>query len=294
MPTFAVTGASGQLGHLAVRDLLGRGVPPSNVVALVRERGKAMELADRGTQVREADYSQPETLNGALAGVDRLLFISGSEAGQRVAHHTNVIRAAQAAGVARVAYTSMLNLDDTTNPLADEHQETERLVREAGLPWIFLRNGWYTENYTGSLSRFLEAGEILGAAGTGRISAASREDFAAAAVSALLEEELGNRTYELGGPSFDLSQLAGVISEVTGTVVTYRDLPVQEYAAALERSGLERAAAGFVAALDASLARGDLETDRQDLIRLLGRPTMPLAEIVRAAHQRAASSAVTT
>ena len=148
MPTYAVTGASGHLGRLVVQELLARGVPASDVVAIVRTRGKAADLADRGVQVRAADYSRPQTLGAALAGVQRLLLVSSSEQGQRVAHHTNVIQAAKEAGVSRVVYTSMLNADDTTNPLAGEHQDTERTLREADMPFTLLRNGWYTENYT--------------------------------------------------------------------------------------------------------------------------------------------------
>jgi len=284
MPTYAITGASGHLGHLAVQQLLNRDVPASDVVAVVRTRGKAADLAERGVQVREADYSRPETLGAALAGVDRLLLVSSSEPGQRVAQHTNVIEAAQTAGVARIVYTSILNADDTTNPLAGEHQESERALREAGVTFTLLRNGWYTENYTDQLDQYLARGEILGAADCGRISAASRQDYAAAAAAALLQDEEGNRTYELGGPAFDLSALARVIGEVTGTTVTYRDVPVEEYASWLQEAGLDEASAHVVAALDASIAHGDLETDSQDLAHLLGRPATPLADVVCAAR----------
>jgi NAD(P)H dehydrogenase (quinone) len=280
MPTYAVTGASGHLGRLAVQELLARGVPASDVVAVVRTRGKAADLAGLGVQVREADYSRPETLGAALAGVERLLLVSSSEPGQRVAHHTNVIQAAKTAGTSRVVYTSMLNADNTTNPLAGEHQDSERALREADVPFTLLRNGWYTENYTDQTGQYLEAGEIVGAAGHGRISAASRPDYAAAAAAALLEEEEGNRTYELGGPAFGLSELARIITEVTGTKVTYRDLPVEEYASRLQRAGLDEATAHFVAALDASIARGDLETSSQDLAELLGRPATPLTRLL--------------
>ncbi len=283
MPTYAVTGASGQLGRVAVQELLARGVPASEVVAVVRTRGKAADLTDRGVQVREADYSRLETLGAALAGVERMLLVSSSEAGQRVAHHTNVIQAAKTAGASRVVYTSMLNADDTTNPLAGEHQDSERALREMDVPFTLLRNGWYTENYTDQIGQYLEAGEILGAAGNGRISTASRQDYAAAA-RALREDEGGNRTYELGGPAFDLPELARIITEITGIKVTYRDLPVAEYASWLQQAGLDEATALFAAALDASIARGDLETNSQDLTQLLGRPATPFNEVIGAAH----------
>ena len=284
MPSYAVTGASGQLGRLAVQELLSRGVPATDIVAVVRTPSKADDLARSGAHVRAADYSRPQTLGAALAGVDRLLLVSSSVPGQRAAHHTNVIEAAKTAGVSRIAYTSILNADDTTNPLAGEHQDSERALRAADVPFTLLRNGWYTENYTGQLGRYLQRGEIVGAAGHGRISAATRQDYAAAAAAALLQGEEGNRTYELGGPAFDLAELAWVISEVTGTPVAYRDLPVEEYASRLREAGLDEENARFVAALDASIAHGDLETSSQDLARLLGRPATPLTDVVRAAR----------
>jgi len=285
MPTYAITGASGQLGRLAVQQLLARGVTASEVVALVRTPSKADDLADRGVQVREADYSRPQTLRGALAGVDRLLLISSSKAGQRVAHHTNVIEAATTAGVSRILYTSMLDADDSTNPLADEHRATEQALREAGVAYTVLRNGWYTENYTDQLGQYLRTAEIVGAAGNGKISAATRQDYAAAAAAAaLLQDEAGNRTYELGGPALNLTDLARVISEVTGTSVSYRDLPIEEYVSSLQEAGLDEDNARFVVALDASIAHGDLETNSRDLAQLLGRPTTPLADVVRAAQ----------
>ena len=157
-------------------------------------------------------------------------------------------------------------------------------LRAAGVPFTLLRNGWYTENYADQTGQYLERGEILGAAAGGKISAATRRDYAAAAAAALLQDEEGDRTYELGGPAFDLSELARVISEVTGAPVAYRDLPVDEYASSLQQAGLDEATARFVAALDASIARGDLETDSEDLSRLLGRPVTPLADAVRAAR----------
>lgn len=284
MTIYAVTGATGHLGRLAVELLLDLGVPAADVVAVVRNPHKAADLAERGVQVREGDYARPETLAPALTGVERLLLVSSSEAGARLAHHTNVIRTAQTTGVSRIVYTSMLNADDTTSPLAGEHQDTERVLREAGVPFILLRNGWYMENSTGQLGQYLAGGEISGAAGTGRVSAASRRDLAAAAAAALTQDHHENQTYELGGPAFTLAELASTISDVTGTPVTYRDLPVDEYAATLQRFGLDAARAHFVASLDASIANGDLETDSHDLEQLLRRPVTPVGDVVRAAH----------
>lgn len=286
MTTYAVTGASGQLGRLVVLDLLGRDVPAGDIVAVVRTPSKAADLDELGAQVREADYSDQQALAAALAGVNQLLLVSSSVAGQRVAHHTNVIDAAKTAGVARIVYTSMLNADDTTNPLGGEHRDTERVLREAAVPFTLLRNGWYTENYADQLGQYLESGEVVGAARSGMISAATRHDYAAAAAAVLLHDEDSDQTFELGGPAFGLAELARAISEVTGTLVTYRDLPAEDYVSALRHTGLDEDTARFVAALDTSIAHGDLRTDSQDLARLLGRPATPLLDVVRAAHAR--------
>jgi NAD(P)H dehydrogenase (quinone) len=285
MTTYAVTGATGHLGRLAVHDLLARGVPASDVVALVRTPARAADLAGAGVQVREGDYDRPQTLATALAGVDRLLLVSGSEIGRRLPQHQAVIDAAAAAGVSRIVYTSLLGADTTSLPIAAEHVATEQALAASGIPFTVLRNGWYTENYTGQLQQHLASGTILSATGHGRISAATRADYATAAVTALTSPEQATGTvHELGGPAFTLDDLAATITEVTGTPVTHRDLPADQYAGALQAAGLDEATTGFLTVVDTAISAGDLHTDSDALTRLLGRPATPLADAVRAAH----------
>ncbi|MFI2487383.1 NAD(P)H-binding protein [Promicromonospora kroppenstedtii] len=292
MTTYAVTGATGHLGRLVVEELLSRGVPAADVVAIARTPEKAGDLAERGVQVREGDYDRPDTLPSALDGVQRLLLVSGSEPGVRVPQHTAVIDAARAAGVQRIAYTSILNADDTTNPLAGEHQATEQVLRASGLAITLLRNGWYTENYTDRIAEYVERGEIVGAAAEGKVSAATRADFAGAAAGALLADDAAPGAdgaapvvvHELGGPAFTFAELASTISDVTGSPVAYRDLSVDAFAAELQQAGLDAGTAGFVAGIDAAIAAGDLQTDSDALVRLLGRPATPLADAVRVAR----------
>jgi NAD(P)H dehydrogenase (quinone) len=283
MPTYAVTGASGHFGHRVIEELLDRGVQGTEIVAIARTTAKAADLAARGVQVRPADYSRSETLPAAVGGVGRLLLVSGSELGQRVPQHTAVIEAANNAGVERILYTSILNADTSTNPIAGEHRGTETALRMSAVPHTLLRNSWYTENYTGRLDQYLETGEILGAAGSGRVSGAARADYAVAAAAALLADDQDNVAYELGGPAFSFEELASTISEVTAKTVVYRDLPPSDYLAVLQQIGLDEATAEFVVAIDASIAAGDLETDSDDLARLLGRQPTPLAETFRVA-----------
>ncbi|WP_043498350.1 NAD(P)H-binding protein [Georgenia sp. SUBG003] len=285
MTTYAVTGASGQLGRLVIDQLLVRGVAPGAVVAIARTPEKIAGLAERGVQVREGDYDRPETLDAALAGVDRLLLVSGSEVGRRVAQHTNVVEAARRAGVGRILYTSVLRATTTALVIAPEHKATEEAIRASGLPYTMLRNGWYTENYTGQLASYLAQGVVLHAAGEGRIAAATRTDLAEAAAVALTDDAGADLVYELGGPAFTMGQLADAVTEVTGTTVVARTLAAEELVTALTGAGLDEGTAGFLAAVDANIADGDLDTDEDDLERLLGRPVTGLLDAVRTARE---------
>jgi NAD(P)H dehydrogenase (quinone) len=279
--TIAVTGATGHLGRLVVEALLDRGVPADQVIAVVRDTAKAADLADRGVVVRHGDYEQPATLAEALTGVDRLLLVSGSEVGRRVAQHQAVVDAAGGAGVSLLAYTSVVRADTTQLLLAAEHRATEELIRSSGLPYVFLRNSWYVENYTPQLPTYLEHGAIVGAAGEGRVSAATRADYAAAAAAVLTSEGHDNAVYELGGDqAFTMTELAAAVSAATGHDIAYRDLPVQEYTQVLVGAGLPEPVAAVFADSDAGIARGDLFTDSGDLSRLIGRPTTPYTEAV--------------
>lgn len=280
----AVTGATGHLGRLAVENLLERGVEPARIVALVRSPEKASDLAARGVQVRHADYSRPETLGPALRGVEKLLLVSSSEVGKRAEQHGNVVDAARAAGVSLLAYTSILKADTSAMQLAAEHKASEELIRASGIPFVFLRNGWYLENYTGTLASTVEHGALMGSAGEGRVSAATRADFAAAGAAVLAGAGHENRIYELGGDeSFTLAELARMVAEQSGRPVEYRDLPEEAYAAALAGFGLPEAFARVLADSDRGIARGELFTDSGDLSRLIGRPTTSPREAIAAA-----------
>jgi NAD(P)H dehydrogenase (quinone) len=278
MTAYAVTGATGHLGRLAVAELLARGVPATDVVALARTPDRA---ADLGVPVRRADYSEPATLPAALAGIDVLLLVSGNELGQRLPQHRAVVEAAKTAGVQQVVYTSLPRADVSASPLAGEHKGTEELLRDSGLPYAVLRNNWYFENYTVQLPQYLQRGEVTGLSAHAHIAAAARADYAAAAAAALLAPPPHGTVVELNGPGFGLAELAATISEVTGTEVAYRDVTADELRATLRASGLDEATAGFLVALEESSARGDLDVRTADLERLLGRPATTLAEFLR-------------
>jgi NAD(P)H dehydrogenase (quinone) len=284
--TIVITGATGQLGRLVVEALLDSGIPAEQIVAAGRNTGRIADLSERGVQVRSVDYSQPDSLRQAFAGADKVLLVSGSEVGQRVDQHRNVIEAAKEAGVGLIAYTSIANADTTAMQLAAEHIATEEILRGSGVPFTLLRNGWYLENYTGQLPAQVQHGAVLGSAGDGRVSAAARGDYAAAAAAVLLRDDQAGKVYELGGDdAFTLSELAGEVSAASGQSVTYKNLPAEEYAQVLVGAGLPEPYAAILADSDLGIARGDLLVTSGDLSTLLGRPTTPLREAVRSAAE---------
>ncbi|MFH8935186.1 SDR family oxidoreductase [Streptomyces griseosporeus] len=280
-----VTGATGQLGRLTVEALLRRGIPAADIIATGRDIAGIKDLTDRGITVRRADFTDTDGLAEAFAGADRLLLISASvPVGERVANHRRVIDAAASAGVSLVAYTSTTHADTATTVIGATHGETEAYLRDRGIPSVLLRNGWYLENYTSQLPQILQNGAVVGAAGEGRISAASRADYAEAAAAVLTAEGHTGAVYELGGDeSFTLTELAAAISAAVGKQVTYADLPVADFAQVLASAGLPAELAEVLADADRGMNRGEMYTDSGDLRRLIGRPPVTLAEALAAA-----------
>jgi NAD(P)H dehydrogenase (quinone) len=278
-----ITGASGQLGRLVIEALL-QTLPASDIVAAVRTPAKVSDLAARGVQVRQADYSQPATLDAAFKGTDKLLLISSSEVGQRVPQHRAVIDAAQRAGVKLLAYTSLLHADTSPLGLAAEHQETEALLRASGVPHVVLRNGWYSENYAASVPAALAHGVLPGSAGAGRIASAARADYAAAAAAVLTQDGQAGRIYELAGDTaYTLTDLAAEIAAQSGKEIAYKNLPEADYKAILLGAGLPEGLAALLADSDVGASKGGLFDDSRQLSRLIGHPTTTMATSIAAA-----------
>lgn len=278
--TIGLTGASGNLGRLTVEELLTGGVSADQIVAVVRDPAKVTDLADRGVQVRQADYASPAGWREALDGVDRLLLVSGSGPGASQSHKT-VIDAAVEAGVGHISYTSILNADTTNNPLAPEHHATEQLIQASGIPFAILRNAWYHELFTRLIPQHLATGEIVDAVGEAQISGAARADLAAAAAVVLASGGSENRIYELGGTAFTMNEFARELSAASGQSITHRALDDDDFAAHLEATGVDGGMAAFMTQNDASLRAGEMYTDSTDLADLVGRLLRPLAVSVR-------------
>lgn len=282
--TIVITGATGQLGRLVVEALLEHDVPAARIVATGRELSRIADLAARGVQVRPVDYTDPDSLRQAFAGAEKVLLISGSEVGQRLEQHRNAIAAAQDAGVGLIAYTSIANAGSTNMQLAAEHEATEAALAASGLPFVLLRNSWYLENYTDQLDTYRQHGAVLGSAGAGRVSAATRADYARAAAAVLLQDGQAGKVYELGGDvPFTLTELAAEVSAATGRPVQYQDLPEEQYTGMLVGAGLPEGYAAILADSDLGIARGELLVTSGDLSALIGRPTTSMRLAVRVA-----------
>ena len=274
----AVSGATGQLGKLVIAELKNK-AGSETLVALARNPDKAAAL---GIEVRAFDYGQLENLAASLQGIDRLLLISSSEVGQRFEQHSNVIRAAQKAGVRWIVYTSLLHAENSSLSLASEHVATERALRKSGIAHTILRNGWYTENQVSSIPGALSAGALVGSAGDGKISAAARQDFAEAAAAVILDEQHIGKVYELAGDeAYTLTDFAAAISESSGKEIPYKNLPEVAYADILKNAGLPDRLAEAIASWDTGIEMGDLYDDSRELSQLIGRPTTPMSRVVR-------------
>lgn len=272
-----ITGATGQLGRLVVSNLKTK-VSPDNLVAIVRSKEKAATL---GIQAREADYEEPQTLDDALKGIDTLLLISASEVGKRTRQHGNVIAAAKNANVKWIVYTSLLHANNSIIDLAIEHVATEEALKKSGIPHTILRNGWYTENYAGAIASAAAAGAIFGSAGNGKISSATRADYAEAAVAVLTTPGHQGKVYELAGDSaWTMSDLAAEVSRHVGKDIPYKDLAVDAYAEILKGAGLPEGLAKAIAGWDEAASRDALFDDGRQLSKLIGRPTTPMAVTV--------------
>ena len=277
-----ITGATGNLGQHVIASLL-TSVPAANLIAAVRTPAKAADLAALGVQVRQADYNDGASLDAAFKGATKILLISSSEVGQRAQQHQNVIDAAKRAGVSLLAYTSVLRADTSPLGLAAEHVVTEAAIRAAGLPYSFLRNGWYLENHTEHLAPVLEHGVVLGAAQDGRFSSAARADYAAAA-AAVLTADKPQAIYELAGDhGFTLAEYAAEVARQSGKAIMYKDLPQADFKAALVSVGVPEGFADLLADSDAGTAKGGLEDNGKQLSALIGRPTTSLLDGVKAA-----------
>ena len=279
----AITGATGQLGSIVIEKLLLQ-TEANNIVALVRNPANATHLTAQNIEVREFDYDRPETLVPALSGIDKLLLISANEVGRRTPQHKAVIDAAKVVGVPYLAYTSLLRADTSPLGLAQEHRETEKLIQDSGLRYTFLRNNWYSENYLAGVAHTIEIGTLFGAAQDGRISSASRIDYAEAAAKVLTSTGHDIKTYELAGSeSFTKADLAQFISQAAHKPVIYQNLSADDLRQGLIQASLPTHLIDVIVDADVQTAKGAMYSDSKDLEQLIGRKTTSIQDAIKAA-----------
>ncbi|WP_412471172.1 SDR family oxidoreductase [Halobacteriovorax sp. RT-2-4] len=278
----ALTGASGQLGQLVIKALLDEGVKANEIVAIARSTDKLSDYEKQGVQVRFGDYEKPDTLDKALAGVDKLLLISASEVGKRLPQHKNVIEAVKRSSVKHLTYTSILHADKSPLGLAKEHVETEQLINELNIATTILRNGWYSENYTMGLPNIIEHSTVIGCAGDGKLSTAAREDYALAAAKVLTSEGHTGKVYELAGDeAFTLSEFAEVVGKEFEREIKYQNLSEVEFKSALMQAGLPEGFAQLLADSEKGASNGGLFDNQRQLSKLIGRPTTTISKSIR-------------
>jgi NAD(P)H dehydrogenase (quinone) len=285
--SIVVTGATGQLGRLVIEYLTRAGVAPGDITALGRSADRLARFDGTGIRTAVASYDEPESLDAALAGAEKVLLVSGSEVGQRVRQHGNVIDAAVRAGVSHLVYTSAPHADSSELILAPEHKATEELIIAADLPFTILRNNWYTENYASATEQAEATGNHVASTGDGRVASASRTDYAEAAAVVLTTDGHDGAVYELSGDfAWTGEELAAAMSDIVGERIAFLSVTSEEHADLLRTAGLDEGAIGFVVGLDANIRDGLLGDATPDMRTLLGRPTTPLAEGLRAALDR--------
>jgi len=217
-----ISGASGQLGSSAVRQLLAKGFPAKNLILVSRTPDTLAEFARAGASTRYGDFSKPDSLAAAYAGGTRMLLISiGGGAGPRPEAHKRAIDAAKSAGVKHIAYTSYIAISKgDTSGLGSDHFQTEEILRQSGVAWTFLRNSIYMDGLVAQGARMVAEGRAIAPAGGGRIGYVTRDDCAAAAVAVLTTPGHENKVYDIAGPELiGVRETAAAATAVTGKAI---------------------------------------------------------------------------
>ncbi|MGG1638398.1 SDR family oxidoreductase [Paenibacillus sp. NRS-1760] len=276
-----VTGVTGKLGSIVVETLL-ETIPAENLAVSVRNPEKAEHLRARGVDVRHGDFDQPQTLDKAFAGIDRLLIVSTDGDNEtRIRQHADAVAAAQRANVGFIAYTSVGNASESSLFLAPVHRAAEEAIKNTGIPYSFLRNNWYLENEISSIQAVLGGAPWLTSAGSGKVGWATRRDYAVAAAAVLAGEGHENTVYELSGKLTTQEELVSILATILG-----REIPVQQvddttYASIMSSAGVPEPVVPILVQIQSAIRDGALEVESNDFEKLLGRPVTPLEEALR-------------
>ncbi|MGF0003842.1 SDR family oxidoreductase [Bacillus altitudinis] len=274
-----VTGATGQLGSLVVKHLLAK-VPAEQIAVSVRNPQKAVHLKEAGVDVRKGDFTQPDTLQSAFQGIDRLLIISSGD-GERVKQHVNAIEAAKAANVSFIAYTSVANAKESQLNLANDHVRTEEAIMASGISHVFLRNNWYVENEKDTILASVNGAPFISPIGEGKVGWATRDDYAEAAANALTMPAHDQEIYELSGPLRTHTELAQMVSKVSGKEIEVEHMDIDAFGEFLASNGVPKEVVPFFKAMQSGIRDGALTVESNDFEKLLGRSLTPLEDRIR-------------
>ncbi|MBM4184820.1 MAG: SDR family NAD(P)-dependent oxidoreductase [Gemmatimonadetes bacterium] len=282
-PTIIVSGASGQLGGLVVEELLARGVEHADLILVSRTPEELERYAEMGASARFGDFTEPESLRAAYEGGDKLLIISLNTRGnpnprvaaERVALQRTAIEAAVAAGVQHIVYTSFVDAENNTSPIAVDHRATEADLRESGVAWTSLRNQWYADRIIGEATQMVATGRVLVHPNDPGTAFVTREDCAAAAAAVLTTTGHENRVYEITGPELVRTRdVAALAAEITGVDIEVVDATPDEIASLPEIPPSGTVLSTAVADLTGrpgTTARQLLEASRDALMAARGR-----------------------
>jgi NAD(P)H dehydrogenase (quinone) len=273
-----VTGATGKLGTKVIDTLL-KTVPANQLAVSVRNPEKAEGLRVQGVDVRQGDFDRPETLDAAFKGIDRLLLISADGDNEtRIRQHTNAVAAAERAGVKFIAYTSIVNAQESKNFLAPTHQATEEAILKTGISYSFLRNNWYLENEISSIQGVLAGAPWVTSAGNGKVGWALQQDYAEAAATVLSGNGHENTIYELSGKLLSQDELASALSSVLRKEVSVQLVDDATYADIMKGAGVPDFLIPMLVDIQKGIREGTLEIESNDFEKLLGRPATPINE----------------
>lgn len=272
-----VTGATGHFGKSTIDFLLKKGISSTNIVALVRDEEKAAEIKSKGVALRIGDYDNYNSLIDAFIGVEKLLFVSGSDIFNRGAQHQNVVKAAKESGVKHVVYTSFQGKNETESsplwPVAQSHLQTEAWLKESGIDYTILKNTLYMEFVPAFLGeKVIETGVIYLPAGNGKVGAVLRSEMAEATAAILASSKHAGKTYRFTNhEAFSYQEVAEYLSEITDKTINYISPTAEEYANTLTKHGVPADFIGLFSSFAVAQAKGELEMVGSDLEQLLGR-----------------------
>lgn len=275
MEKILVTGATGNYGKATIDALLKKSVNANLITALVRNEAKAAPLKDLRVNIAIANYNDYGSLIKAFAGIDKLLLVSSSELENRTEQQLNAVKAAKEAGVSHILYTSVERKTDhkksPINFVLSSHLATENAIKESGLNYTFLRNGLYMDTLPWFLGeKVLENGIFLPAGG-GKIAFALRNEMAEAVAHILTTEGHINKEYDISGEAISFSEIAALLSEISGKKVPYTSPDLETFIATTTAAGVPEMFATMFGGFSEAARQGELEGGHSELEKLIGR-----------------------